>query len=137
MNALIFRITKYIMNKNITEINLEKILSDNSVFINEYKYLISNVDVESFQFKIHVFKKLVLYDYCFNYKIDNFSNDPIELKKELKLINNYILYNYKKILHVHVLDDKFREFLDWCRKYNSVNKKKIYFVDSGNKIIFK
>jgi hypothetical protein len=137
MNALIFRITRYIMNKNITEINLEKILYDNSVFINEYRYLMANVDVESFQFKIHVFKKLVLYDYCFNYKIDNFSDDPIELKKELKLINDYILHNHKKILHVHVLDDKFREFLDWCRKYNSVNKKKIYFVDSGNKIIFK
>lgn len=130
MNALIFRITRYIMNKNITDISIEKILSDNTDFINEYNYVMSYVDVHSIQFKIQIFKKLVLYDYCFKYKIDAFS-------KELRLINNYILYNNKKITSVHLLDSNFKDFLDWCRKYNSVNKKKIYFTDSGDKIIFR
>jgi hypothetical protein len=118
------------MNKNITDISIEKILSDNADFINEYNYVMSYVDVHSIQFKIQIFKKLVLYDYCFKYKIDAFS-------KELRLINNYILYNNKKITSVHLLDSNFKDFLDWCRKYNSVNKKKIYFTDSGDKIIFR
>jgi hypothetical protein len=130
MNALVFRITKHIMNKNITDVSLEKILYDNGDFVNEYNYIMSYVDVHSIQFKIQIFKKLVLYDYCFKYKIDTFS-------KELKLINDYILYNNKKITSVHLLDSKFKDFLDWCKKYNSVNKKKIYFTDSGDKIIFR
>ena len=134
MNTLIFKLTQYIIDNNIKNISIEKILDKNTKYIDYYieQNKLESLDVYLFDFKIKIFKKLVLYDYCFTYKIENFTNN-----QDLKLINDYILNKNSNLLFVHTLEGNFQEFIDWCAKYNRNNGKKIYFSYSDEKIIFK
>lgn len=140
MNELIYRISENIINKNIKNISFNDILYQNEILINEYinhynKYSVLNkskIDIYSFEFKIQLFKKLVLYDYCFNYDIENNTKGD-----DIVLINQYILNNNDDILKLKVLDYKFKLFLDWCKKYNRINKKKIKFNISKHAITFR
>jgi hypothetical protein len=143
MNSLIFKITKYIINNNIKNISLIDIISKNIDHINEcinnYNYYFDNyrdINIYSFQFKFQLFKKLVLYDYCFNYIIDDFSDLSLKIKKEIKLLNDYIL-NVNNNLNIENIDEYFLQFLNWCKKYNRLNKKKIYFSNSEKYIVFR
>jgi hypothetical protein len=140
MNELIYRISENIINKNIKNISLNIILYENEILINEYinhynKYSVLNknkIDIYSIEFKIQLFKKLVLYDYCFNYDIESNTNE-----EDIVLINQYILNNNDDILKLKVLDHKFKSFLDWCKRYNRINKKKIQFNISKHAMTFR
>lgn len=140
MNELIYRINENIINKNIKNVSLNDIIYENELLINGYinhynKYNVLNknkINIYSFEFKIQLFKKLVLYDYCFNYDIENNTT-----KEDIVLINQYISGINNNILKLKVLDHKFKLFLDWCKKYNRINKKKIEFNISKNVITFK
>jgi hypothetical protein len=140
MNELIYRISENIINQNIKNISLNNIIYENEVLINEYinhynKYSVLNknkIDIYSFEFKTQLFKKLVLYDYCFNYDIENNTNE-----EDIILINQYILYNNDDIVKLKILDYRFKLFLDWCKKYNRNNKKKIQFNLSKYTITFR
>ena len=139
MNELIYRISENIINKNIKNISINDVIYDNEKLINEYinhynKYSISKnrIDIYSYEFKIQLFKKLVLYDYCFNYDIENNTKE-----EDIVLINQYILNINNDILQIKVLDYKFKSFLDWCKKYNRINKKKIQFNVSKHAITFR
>lgn len=140
MNQLIYRICEDIINKDIKNISLYDVIYENETLINNYlnyynKYNILNknkIDIHSVEFKIGLFKKLVLYDYCFNYDIENNTKE-----EDLVLINQYVLSNNKNIIKLINLDYKFKSFLDWCKKYNRVNKKKIQFKLSKNSPSFR
>lgn len=143
MNSLIFKITRYIINNQIKDISLDNILSKNIEHIykciNNYNYYsikYRDINIYSFEFKFQIFKKLVLYDYCFNYIIDDFSNLSSKIKKEIKLINEYILNKNNK-LNLENIDIYFLQFLNWCKKYNLLNKKKIYFSNSKKYVVFR
>ena len=140
MNELIYRISENIINQNIKNISINNVIYDNEKLIDDYinhynKYNRLNknrIDIYSFEFKIQLFKKLVLYDYCFNYNIEN------NIKEEdIVLINQYILNINNDILQLKILDYKFKSFLDWCKKYNRINKKKIQFNVSKHAITFR
>lgn len=143
MNSLIFKITRYIINNQIKDISLDNILSKNIEHIykcisnyNYYSIKYRDINIYSFEFKFQIFKKLVLYDYCFNYIIDDFSNLSSKIKKEIKLINEYILNKNNK-LNLENIDIYFLQFLNWCKKYNLLNKKKIYFSNSKKYVVFR
>lgn len=140
MNELIYRISENIINQNIKDISLNNIIYENEILINKYithynKYAVLNknkINIYSVEFKIQLFKKLVLYNYCCNYDIENNTN-----KEDIILINQYILYNNDDIVKLKVLDYRFKSFLDWCKKYNRNNKKKIQFNLSKYAITFR
>jgi hypothetical protein len=145
MNTIIYKISEYIIEEKIRKINLDNIVE---LFIDDITKYISEDEVYSFEFNTRIFKKLVLYDYCYHYFIDGLSN------KEINIINNY-LHNDKYELELHIEDNMLR-FLDWCKKYNqkiksilakeisyTINKKdkyhynakQIYIVSHDNKNI--
>jgi len=134
MNTLIFKITEYIIHNNISDISLPKILSKNIYYINEYVNMhktyknIHTFLLQPDEYTFHIIKKLVLYDYSFTYNLDN----PIGIS--YKSINEYILN--KNMKDLKKLDVNHIQFLEWCKKYNKLNKKKIYFIDK-NRIIFR
>jgi hypothetical protein len=138
MNELIYRISENIINQNIKNISINNVIYDNEKLIDDYinhynKYNRLNknrIDIYSFEFKIQLFKKLVLYDYCFNYNIENNTKE-----EDIVLINQYISSINNNILKV--LDYRFKSFLDWCKKYNRINKKKIQFNVSKHAITFR
>jgi cystathionine beta-lyase family protein involved in aluminum resistance len=140
MNELIYRICENIINKKIKNISLHDVIFKNEKSINDYinhynKYTVLNknkIDIYSFEFKIQLFKKLVLYNYCFNYNIENNTNE-----EDIVLINQYISSINDNILNLKVLDYRFKSFLDWCKKYNRINKKKIQFNISKHAITFR
>jgi hypothetical protein len=112
MNTIIYKISEYIIDEKIRNINLDNIVE--LLMDNITKY-ISEDEVYSFEFNTRIFKKLVLYDYCYHYFIDGLSDNEIEM------INNYLHYD-KFELSLHVEENMLR-FLDWCKKYNQKIKR--------------
>jgi hypothetical protein len=122
MNRLVYKICEYIIRERIKQINIDNIVRNN---INEIVTYLPEKDIYSFLFNTYIFKKLVLYNYCFHYKIIGLSNN------EEILIANYI-HNKINELNILNLGVDVMQFLDWCRKYNQQNKKNIYIVSSHN-----
>jgi hypothetical protein len=107
MNTIIYKICEYIIDKKMRKINLDNIVEFLMDDITKY---ISEDEIYTFEFNTRIFKKLVLYDYCYHYFIDGLSD------KEIETINNY-LHHDKFVLDLHIEENMLR-FLDWCKKYN-------------------
>jgi hypothetical protein len=117
MNRSIFNICNYIINSKIKTIDISHIIKKFNKYIP-----IDVLNSEIFKYKI--FQKLVLYNYCYNYQIDNISFEQVIL------IHNYINDIYSnKYLDV---DKNMFNFIDWCKKYNRKNKNKIKIIFLDN-----
>ena len=122
MNRLVYRICEHIIRERIKKINIDDIIRNN---LDEMSIYYPVNDIYSFTFNTYIFKKLVLYNYCFHYKINGLSDN------EEKVIDNYI-HNKSNELNTINLGIDIIQFLDWCRKYNQQNKKNIFIVLSYN-----
>ena len=107
MNTVIYKTTAFIIEKNLRKINLDDVIELHMDKMTKY---IPEDELYSFEFNTRIFKKLVLYDYCYHYFIDGLGD------KEIETINNY-LHNDKFELDLHVEENMLR-FLNWCKKYN-------------------
>ena len=126
MNKVTYLTSEYIIDKRIKDINLTEIIYSNYEKIKKY---ISDDLIYSFAFNINIFKKLVLYNYCYDYLIEDLTDD------ELDRVNNYINNKYSIL---HSIEPNMKTFLDWCKQYNKNNSKKINIVSKrSSKISFR
>ena len=116
----IYKICECIIKSNIKNVNYKNIIELNLDDRFNKEYLLT------FDIKTRIFKKLVVYGYCFQYKINKINN------KELLSINNYIL-NKKNDFIYNDLDLKMLEFIRWCKIMNLTKKEKIQFISEYNK----
>jgi hypothetical protein len=121
MNIIIHRLCEYIINNKIKQIIIDKI-----IYLYSKKLLntTSENQLYSFEFSTRIFKKLVLYNYCFNYYVDDITEE-----EEIK-INKYIHTNNELTFPV---ESNMLKFLNWCKRYNQLNKNKISFTRNNNK----
>ena len=117
MNKLVSVISDYIINSNIFNIDLRSIIESKENIFLTYGTI---EDLYSYKTSIRVFQKLVLYDYCFDYLVNQVTLD------ELDNINNFILKNTKE-LDMNIDDDTL-QFFNWCKIYNKNNKNKINII---------
>jgi hypothetical protein len=111
MNIIIHRLCEYIINNKIRDIDVKKIVHLNTIKLLNY---LSEQQLHRFEFNIRMFKKLVLYNYCFHYYIDGLTDE------ELIKINKYIHTNEELQFSV---ESNMLNFLSWCKKYNRLNTK--------------
>ena len=123
MNRLVFRISEYIIRDGIKDINMNNIIENHKEQM--LTYLPINY-INSFEFNTRIFKKLVLYKYCFHYKIEELSD------KEVEIINYYIHNTHTKF--TILAEENMLKFLDWCKQYNS-NNKIIYITNRNGKFV--
>jgi hypothetical protein len=123
MNRLVFRISEYIIRDGIKDINMNYIIENHKEQM--LTYLPINY-INSFEFNTRIFKKLVLYKYCFHYKIEGLSD------KEVELINYYIHNTNTKF--TILAEENMLKFLAWCKQYNS-NNKIIYITNRNGKFL--
>lgn len=122
MNKYVFKISDFIINSDIKNININYINNINYDMIQSYG---SIDELYSFATKIRIFQKLVLYNYCYNFYIGDLSDN------ELININNFIsIENTKLNLNI---DYKYMQFFYWCKVYNRQNKNKVKVVSLKHK----
>ena len=112
MNNVIYKTCEYIIDKKIKKVNMDNVLK---IHINKMTKYISEDDIYSFEFNTRIFKKLVLYDYCYHYYIDGLKEDEVDM------INSYIHHDTYE-LNFHAEPNMLR-FLNWCKIYNRRTKK--------------
>jgi hypothetical protein len=117
----IYKICECIIKSNIKNVNYKNIIELNLDDRFNKEYLLT------FDIKTRIFKKLVVYGYCFQYKINNITN------KELVAINNYILNKKNDLIYINNFDLNMLEFIKWCKIMNSTKKEKIQFISEYNK----
>jgi len=125
ISHIIYKICNYIIKNKINDIVISDIISGS-----EYEN-----ELQSFDIKLRIFKKLVLYDYCYHYKLYNVKDS------EILMINNYILNINNDLVIKQNLDINFLAFIDWCRLYNyrNTNTKTVknHFINQINEPINK
>jgi hypothetical protein len=117
----IYKICECIIKSNVKNINLKKIIEANLDDRYNKEYLLT------FKINTRIFKKLVVYGHCYQYKTNNLNN------KELIELNNYILNKNNNLPEINNLDINMVEFINWCKIMNLTKKEKIQFISEYNK----